>query len=304
MKGGRLATDTKIKDYFAFLFVRCGGRGLGKNMVCYGVSVSPCSTAWFAFASKALRSVFYGTFCSSVFYFISCFINVCKLISISIYDLVSNLHFKRVLILLTLEAGDIEMNPCPNTIKQSLLIIHSNDRSIQNKFDFITDDFLDFDILCFKETHLDANVLNGSLILTDKFDAPYQKNRRYHVGGLLLYLSHGPVYKCTIDLEMYWNESLCLEINAQRKVFLLDTFYIPCTSDANFFDTVNRNIENALDVTNNVIIVDNKNEDLLSPKVHNQRDILLLNSVNTIISQPTRKNALVDSIIIHTDVFL
>ena len=70
----------------------------------------------------------------------------------------------------------------PKLIKQSLLIIHSNDRSIQNKFDFITDDFLDFDILCFTETHLDANVLNGSLILTDKFVAPYQKDRTYHAG--------------------------------------------------------------------------------------------------------------------------
>ena len=40
------------------------------------------------------------------------------------------------------------------------------------------------------ETHLDVNILSDSLILTDKFDAPYRKDRSNHGGGLLVYLSH------------------------------------------------------------------------------------------------------------------
>ena len=63
-----------------------------------------------------------------------------------------------MLILLLLEAGDIEMNPGPNIINNSLSILHSNIRSIRNKLDYITENFLDFDILCFTESHLDANV--------------------------------------------------------------------------------------------------------------------------------------------------
>ena len=37
-------------------------------------------------------------------------------------------------------------------------------------------------------------------------------------------------------------------------------------------DALNRNIEKALDVTNNVIIVGDINVDLLSPNVHNLKD--------------------------------
>ena len=43
------------------------------------------------------------------------------------------------------------------------------------------------------------------------------------------------------------------------------------------------------------------NEDLLNPNVHTLKDILILNSLNNIISQPTRQHALLDPIIIHND---
>ena len=61
-----------------------------------------------------------------------------------------------VLFLLLLKAVDIEMNPGPDTINSSLSIVHSNISSIRNKFDYITESFLDFDIFCFTESHLDA----------------------------------------------------------------------------------------------------------------------------------------------------
>ena len=41
--------------------------------------------------------------------------------------------------------------------------------------------------------------------------------------------------------------------------------------------SLNTNIEKALDITNNVIIVGDMNEDLLNPNVHNLKDILILN---------------------------
>ena len=50
----------------------------------------------------------------------------CKLLSFVFNDIVCNLYFKIVLILLLLEAGDIEMNPGPDTINSSLSILHSN----------------------------------------------------------------------------------------------------------------------------------------------------------------------------------
>ena len=86
-----------------------------------------------------------------------------------------------------------------------------------------------------------------------------------------------------------------------RQVYLIETFYSPRTSDVNFFDSLNKNIEKALDIINNVVIVGDMNEDLFNPNVHNLKHILILNSLNNIISQPTRQHALLVPILIHND---
>ena len=70
--------------------------------------------------------------------------NNCKLISLALKDLICSLYFKIVLILLLSEAGDIEINPGPNIINNSLSILHSNIRSIRNKLDCITEIFFRF----------------------------------------------------------------------------------------------------------------------------------------------------------------
>ena len=43
------------------------------------------------------------------------------------------------------------------------------------------------------------------------------------------------------------------------------------------------------------------NEDLLNPKMHILKDVLLLNSLHNIISEPTRQLAVLDPIILHED---
>ena len=52
-----------------------------------------------------------------------------------------------MLILFISEAGDIELNPEPDTTYTSLSILHSNIRSIRNKLDYISENFLDFNIV-------------------------------------------------------------------------------------------------------------------------------------------------------------
>ena len=119
-----------------------------------------------------------------VFLILSGFNHAVRLLSCSLKDLVNSLDFKLVLLFPILEAGDIdiEKNLGPNTTKHSLSIIGINIRSIQNKFDFITEYISDFDILCLT----DVNILSDSLTLTDKFDAPYRKDGSNHGGGLWL----------------------------------------------------------------------------------------------------------------------
>ena len=81
------------------------------------------------------------------------------------------------------------MDPGPNNINKSLSILHSTLRSIRNKFDYIAENLLDFDILCFSESNLDANITTESLFMSSKYDIPYRKNRTNHGGGLLMHLS-------------------------------------------------------------------------------------------------------------------
>ena len=116
-----------------------------------------------------------------------------------------NLYFEIVLILLLLEAGDIEMNPGPEIINSSLSILHSNIISMHSTLDYTTENFLDFDTLYFTESHLDANIKTKSLIMSSKYYIPDRKDRRNHGGGLLIYLSCGLLHIRIIDLETFWN---------------------------------------------------------------------------------------------------
>ena len=129
--------------------------------------------------------------------------NNCKLLSLALKDLICSLYFKIVLILLLLDAVDIKMNPGPNIINNSLSILHSIIRSIRNKLDYITENFLDFDILCFTESHLDANITTESLIMSSKYDIPYRIDRTNHGGGLLMCLSCELAHKRILGLETF-----------------------------------------------------------------------------------------------------
>ena len=85
--------------------------------------------------------------------------------------------------MLLLQAGDIETSPGPEKLFD-LSIVHLNIRSIRNIIEYITDNLLDFNILCFTETLLDANVSTEMLFLTNAYSTPYRKDRTNHGGGI------------------------------------------------------------------------------------------------------------------------
>ena len=73
--------------------------------------------------------------------------------------------------------GDVEQNPGPEFFTYSLSVLHANIRSIRNKFEkfeYLKDNFTDFDILSFTETHLDGNVRNDDIMM-ENYDIPYRK---------------------------------------------------------------------------------------------------------------------------------
>ena len=67
-------------------------------------------------------------------------------------DATKNCHFYFLLSLLLIIALDIELNPGPQHAIADLSVTHLNIRSIRNKFDYIIENFLDFNILCFTES--------------------------------------------------------------------------------------------------------------------------------------------------------
>ena len=215
----------------------------------------------------------------------------------------NNVHFivmaYTLLTLLLLLSGDIESNPGPT--ENCLSIIHSNIRSIRNKIEFIKNHLLDFDVLCFTETHLDASVDSSSLLLSNLYGTPYRKDRTNHGGGILIYLNNNIISQRIADLEIYWNESIWIKIKQKSESFLLGVLYSPKTSDATFFEQLNRNIESALDISQNVIIVGDFNDDLLNDNKHYLKDVLLINSFRNIIEEPTRDFALLDPILIPSE---
>ena len=56
-------------------------------------------------------------------------------------------------------------------------------------------------------------------------------------------------------------------------IYLIGLLYSPRTADAIFFDSLNKNIEKTLDITNNIIFLGDMNEDLLNPYMHNSKDV-------------------------------
>ncbi|MCN4145105.1 MAG: endonuclease/exonuclease/phosphatase family protein, partial [Thiohalomonas sp.] len=158
-----------------------------------------------------------------------------------------------------LEAGDVESNPGPRRLTHDLSILHLNIRSIRNKLDYIKDNYLDFDILTFSETHLEANVLSESLVLSDNFSEPYRRDRNSHGGGVAIYLSKELIHCRRQDLENFWDESIWIELKVNIENYLIGLFYSPKSYDQIFFNNLNLNIEKAFHISKNIIILGDMN---------------------------------------------
>ena len=156
----------------------------------------------------SLYKRYYMSFLSTIYYIIILFksIQLALFMNLNISilrNLLQNCHFALIISILLLLASDIEQNPGPPNFLSDLSVLHLNIRSIRNKMEYIIDNFLDFDILCFSETHLDSLIATESLLLSDSFDIPYRKDRTNHGGGLLVCLNSELIHHRRHDLEMF-----------------------------------------------------------------------------------------------------
>ena len=158
---------------------------------------------------------------------------------------------------------DIHSNSGPNSDGiHSLSIVHLNTSSIRNKLEFLPNLVESFQIACFTETHLDADVSSSNLIL-ESFDEPLRKDRTHYGGGILVHLSN--LLKCNRrhDLESPNIETIWVEIKLKDLNSLLCCMY---RSDFNasqslFINEIQNSIEIALDYTSHVILTGDINTD-------------------------------------------
>ena len=123
---------------------------------------------------------------------------------------------------------------------------------------------MDVDILCFTESHLDDTVSDEFLHLSDAFDVIYRKDRKNHGVRILVYFSSSLVHQIMSEHEIYCPESIWACVTIYHEKYLIGTFYSPRNSDSDCFTAFNRNIEKAMEIASNVIILGDLNKDLLN----------------------------------------
>ena len=219
---------------------------------------------------RLLRKV--GIYISFSLFFISIFCRYLKIFTdIAIKannQFLNDIFYLITLYILLVIAGDVERNPGPELFNHTLSVLHENIRSIRNKFEYIKGTFMDYDILAFTETHLDGNVCIDD-ILIENYDKPYRKDRTCHGIGLLAYINSTLAHERMDALEIFWNESIWFKIKQNSQFYLFGIFYSQKTSDKLFFERLNQNLEIALDITKNVVIMGDFNEDILNPNNQN-----------------------------------
>ena len=92
-----------------------------------------------------------------------------------------------------------------------------------------------------------------------------------------------------------------LKVKQNNQFYLFGIFYSPKTSDKLFFQRLNNNLESAMDISRNIIIMGDFNEDLLNSNNQNLKNVLLINSLNNVITEPTRDRALLNPVLTSFD---
>lgn len=209
--------------------------------------------------------------------------------------------------MIVLLSGDVETNPgpvCNNTLG-FISLVHLNIRSIRNKLSYIFDNFSDFDILCFTETHLDNQIDDNHLLAEWSNFKLYKKDISLHSGGLVCYVRNNLLSKQRHDLEVINIQNLWLEVSYKSRTLLICVAYRPPNSPVCFWDDLNLSIERALDINPKIIVLGDLNENLLNDNLVHLRNLIFINDLENVINEPTRitqhSSTLIDPILESKD---
>lgn len=222
----------------------------------------------------------------------TCFSELMITISVHILKKYTTLAFSLVFVNLLILAGDVELNPGPESTSSDsdncMTIFHANIRSLRNKITDIADIVVDFDIVFFTETHLDMLVLDENIHI-DGFETPVRSDRDSDGGGIVMYYKSSINIARRADLEVDNVECMWFELKTKLHKILINIVYrSERFSHANFWILLDSMIKHALDETNHVICLGDLNKNFLSPLPANINDIIVINGLYNTIQKPTR----------------
>ena len=214
------------------------------------------------------------------------------------------------ILLLLEQCNDIHPNPGPDSTRhehRNISIVNINVNSLRHKTDLIGAELSDYDIICVTESKLDNSVKNCDISI-DNFFSPEQFRKDRLVdrgGGLLIYVRNNIYAKRRLDLEHPDIESLCIEVSAHNRNFLLICFYRPPNARIISWDHIENLFHNAVDTGfNNLIFLGDINVDLMSIGLNHRFSRLCETlSIQNVINEPTRitptSSTLIDPILVN-----
>jgi hypothetical protein len=187
------------------------------------------------------------------------------------------------------------VNITNNNVDKYISICNINIRSVRNKLHFLQNFADEYDILCVTESHLDVKINNDDLSL-DFFSKTFIRKDRNSSGVDFSYILK-MIYLLNDTDEIIW-----IKVRARGQTFLLCNTYRPEWTDNEYWTRLNHEIGVGYQVNDNIVILGDFNSDLFITNNNKLIETMMLFSLTTIISKPTRttahSNTLLDPIII------
>lgn len=128
---------------------------------------------------------------------------------------------------------------CRQVISLEIFVIFKTN----NKIDSLNAIASDYNIACFKETHLDHKISNNEILL-DSFDIVFGKDRNSYGDGVIIYTSNNIRSRRRIDLEPSNTECIWIEIDNLTSRLLLCRVYRPPHADSAFWRNFSWSLDN------------------------------------------------------------
>jgi len=158
---------------------------------------------------------------------------------------------------------------CATNAKETILIAHWNVRSIMNKRDEIEHFILtnNIDILAISETWLNDYITNAELRIPNYSIVRQDRNRD---GGGVMFYCRDSLRSIRVDFTFSNVECVWVKLVVNHQNMIVGCVYRPPSSNVHFLNNFFDVLEQAFDVSEQVIVVGDLNYDCLAPKVSSE----------------------------------